>query len=116
MTTITCQHGIWTGTSDDGRIVYRSCDDGPTIGGRYAWRGHYLKAAGTYTIQDGAVDTNAPVAPTDWAAACLVMQDVDVAVAADREAARQRADDRLERMADAIPDRMVDFFRPDSDL
>lgn len=116
MTKITRQDAIWTGVSDDERIVYRDVDDGPSIDGRAAWRGLYLKAPGTYTIQEGSADASDPVDPADWHAACAVMREVDAVADAAGEAQRAAANARLDAMADAIPDRMVDFFRADSDL
>lgn len=66
-TTIT---NIVTGTSDDGRISYSSCQNGPTIDGRRAWRGHYINS-------QGLADDSTPVNPTDWRAACSLMHQVD---------------------------------------
>lgn len=116
MTTIITKNAFTIGTSDDGRITYQDNWNGPTIDGRQAWRGYFLKAPELRTIADGSVDMTAQVNPADWAAACKVMSDVWEAAQIRQDMARRAAEERLEKMANAVPDAMRDFFRDDSDL
>jgi hypothetical protein len=76
MTQITVTHGVTTGISDDGRIVFTPTDSSGwlTIDGRWACRGYYAKMTGDAMIAH--IDPDAPVDPADWAAACEVISAV----------------------------------------
>jgi hypothetical protein len=95
MANIQTTNGITTGVSDDGRISYASCNDGPQIGGRWAWRGHYCGAT-------GKADPSNPVADTDWAAACELMREVDAAHRAYSDALRDAAHAKEDARIDAL--------------
>lgn len=70
MNKITTEYGITTGVSEDGLIIYRSCDDGAlTIDGRTAWRGKYLD----FNV---AFEEREDVSAAEWEAACLLMAEV----------------------------------------
>lgn len=66
MTTIVTADGVTTGQSTDGRIEFASCNDGPKINGRGAWRGRY-------TDPTTGRPTDEHVDPVTWDQACLLM-------------------------------------------
>lgn len=96
--TIQTVSGITSGSTEDGRVRYASCNDGPMIDGRWAWRGTYPDADGHHR------ESSERVAPADWAAASALMAAVDAAHRAYGDRLTAEADETLQRRADAIPD------------
>ncbi|MDD9396378.1 hypothetical protein [Staphylococcus aureus] len=81
---------ILQGTSADGRITYRSDNDGPVIDGRKAFRGCW------WHTQDR-------VCESDWLAACELMSDV----AAAKQAECDRRADAAHAAQDARQDALA---------
>lgn len=99
--------------SDDGRVdVLENFHSEPELidlqSGRRMWRGVYQDADGFFR--------NDTVPADIWATACATMSAMDKHNAAISDAAEKRAAARLAARADAIPDIMLQWDRPDSDL
>lgn len=106
---------VVSAASDDGRIALTNgmadtCGLTDTTTGRHMWHGVYQGADGYYSMHGERVPAEV------WASACKLMREVTAHNDAQSAEMRQRAEDKLNRMAESIPDQMLDMDRADSDL
>lgn len=95
MATITSNHGVWSGASDDGRIAYTDHAAGSVqIDGRWAWRGKWVGDDGRATADD--------VPQSDWAAAVAVILAVQSAREARQDAVREAVYARQDAREEAL--------------